>query len=352
MSGLSFLAGICLSVISVTIAEISCRNEAGDPVDWFVLYKLPMFQINKSAGSGLDYLYLDSKMQGWQLSKLQINMTESAVGQVLQQLYQTYNKNDTAYMMYNDAHPQDGNYTTKQGHTKGFLLLDKTQGFWLIHSVPHFPPFPENGYGYPSTGRLYGQTAICVTYKYDQFKEIGSQLLYYNPPVYNCSIPDMYKKELWSLNTICTGSRFPWIEQKRLIPLESAQGEQFLNFAKSKYYIDDIYTAWIAQQLKTNLLAESWKPKNTYLPSNCSLQYHVYNIKQIDLPMRSSFCSHYDHSKWCVSQTYKDQWTCIGDLNRYPYQIFRSGGFICTQNKIIYNAFRKMVADCYNCTSS
>lgn len=55
----------------------------------------------------------------------------------------------------------------------GFLLLDKSQGFWVIHSVPLFPPSPEDGYGYPSSGESFGQTAICITFKYDQFTEIG-----------------------------------------------------------------------------------------------------------------------------------------------------------------------------------
>lgn len=43
----------------------------------------------------------------------------------------------------------------------------------MIHSVPLFPPIPEDGYGYPSTGESFGQTAICITFKYDQFTEIG-----------------------------------------------------------------------------------------------------------------------------------------------------------------------------------
>ncbi|MEE6494668.1 hypothetical protein FKM82_001832 [Ascaphus truei] len=184
-------------------------------------------------------------------------------------------------MMYNDAPPGTKNFTTKRGHTKGILLFNKSQGFWLIHSVPHFPPFPEKGFGYPSTGRRYGQTAMCVTYRYDQFKEI------------------------------------------------------------------DIYAAWMAQKLGTHLLAETWQPD---LPSNCSLQHHIYNIGRIALPTLTSFYSRYDHSKWCVSQVHEDLWACIGDLNRNPQQIWRSGGFICTQNKSIYKAFRNLISYYKPCT--
>ncbi|KAM8931037.1 LOW QUALITY PROTEIN: deoxyribonuclease-2-beta [Pelodytes ibericus] len=349
MSGLCLVAALCVWLLSPVGAEISCRNEAGEAVDWFAVYKLPMYKIYKPAGSGLEYLYLDSTLQE-KLSRFLINTNKSEVGQVLQQLYQVYNKSDTVYMMYNDDPPGMKNFTFKRGHSKGTLLFDKSQGFWLIHSVPHFPPFPEDGFGYPATGRLYGQTAICVTYKYRQFQEIATQLLYYNPNVYNCSIPEPYREELWQMQTICQGSRFPWVNSTRQTSLKSAQGEPFLSFAKSKYFIDDIFAGWMAQKLGVDLLSETWQPRGEGLPLNCSLQHHVYNIKRITLPDRSSFYSHEDHSKWCVAKLQTQLWTCIGDLNRNPGQMWRSGGFICTQNKLIYSSFSNMVSYYQNCT--
>ncbi|XP_044156608.1 deoxyribonuclease-2-beta isoform X1 [Bufo gargarizans] len=348
MSGRCLWLLLCVFGVSLVTCEIACRNEDGDPVDWFVIYKLPVRLINRTGGPGVDYLYLDSKSQGWQVSKFLINMTQSAVAQVLQQLYQSYNRNDTAYMLYNDSPPGMNSSVTKRGHTKGALLFDKYQGFWLVHTVPHFPPFPEEGFGYPHTGRRYGQVALCVTYKYNQFKQIAAQLLYYNPNVYNCSIPDIYEKDLWGLYRICRGLRFPWIEATRLALLESAQGESFLNFAKSKFFQDDILTAWMAQKLQTDLLTETWQPKGTEVLSNCTLPWHVYTIKRIKF-LNYSFYSRHDHSKWCVSRRNKDMWTCIGDLNRYPEQIWRSGGFVCTQNKLIYTAFRNIVAYYSDC---
>nr|XP_033773094.1 deoxyribonuclease-2-beta [Geotrypetes seraphini] len=340
--GLSFL--ILIPDVLLWTPPISCRNEAGEPVDWFIVYKLPRYKMNESAGSGLDYMYLDPFSKNWELSQHLINMSQSAVGQTLEQLYKSYKsqENNTAYMMYNDAIPS-GNYSTKLGHTKGILFLDRSQGFWLIHSIPRFPPFPEHGYGYPSTGRRNGQTAICVTYSYDQFPKIATQLLYYNPNVYNCSIPDIFHLALSNLQKICLGSSLPWILDKHLTKLKSEGQENFLHFAKSHFFVDDIYVAWIAQNLETHLLAESWQPEEQELPSNCSLPHHVFNVKKIKSPFHSFFYSRNDHSKWCVSWQYKDQWMCIGDLNRATQQAWRSGGFICSQNQNIYKAFRSLV---------
>lgn len=348
---ISLLLLLLFSSVFLHAADISCRNEAGEPVDWFVLYKLPKYKNNKEAVTGLDYMYLDSQSLEWQMSNFLINMTDSALGVTLEQLYQTYAKqeNSTAYVLYNDASPNSRNYSTKPGHTKGCLLFDKSQGFWLIHSIPGFPPFPENGYSYPSSGKKNGQTVICVTYKYEQYSVIARQLLLYNPKVYNCSIPQIFQQELIHLQKICLGSHQPWVPRKSIEKLQSAQGELFVNFAKSHFYIDDIYVSWMAQSLETHLLTESWQHGRKELPSNCSLQYHVYNIKKIKLPDSSFFYSSYDHSKWCVSLKYEDQWTCLGDLNRTERQIWRSGGFICTQNPHIYKAFRNLVSYYQNC---
>lgn len=101
----------------------------------------------------------------------------------------------------------------------------------------------------------------------------------------------------------------------------------------------DIFSAWMAQSLKTHLLAETWHRRNHEFPSNCSLPYHVYNINRIRLGRKYSFSSYHDHSKWGVSKLSNSHWTCIGDLNRDPHQVFRGGGFICTRNWHIYQSF-------------
>ncbi|KAJ7332553.1 hypothetical protein JRQ81_014733 [Phrynocephalus forsythii] len=353
-------------------------------------------------GSGLEYMFMDALTPIWKRSEYFINMTESALGQTLQQLYQTYkfkasgnkfkqsrpekkkssktpelkswhetyleedsitiskgleehiiNKNSTAYVIYNDGPPNNMNYSWTRGHSKGFLFLDQDKGFWVIHSIPEFPPFPEDGYSYPHSGKYNGQTVICLTFRYDQFAEIDKQLLCYNPNIYNCSIAKAFQLELFNLQMMCTGSEPPPVPWKqRLIQLQTAQGEIVFNFAKTHSSHEDIYVAWMAQKLQTDFLIESWHHKGHGLFSNCSLPYHVYNIKQIKIPWNASFSSYFDHSKWCVSLKAKDQWTCIGDLNYAAYQAKRSGGFVCTQNRFIYKAFGSLVLQYYNCDPS
>ncbi|XP_010194008.1 deoxyribonuclease-2-beta [Colius striatus] len=345
---------LLLSSVPLWAVKISCRNEDGEAVDWFALYKLPKHVKGEIPMLGLEYMYMDALAPEWQLGKYLINMTQGALGQTLEQLYETYEskRSSIAYAIYNDEVPQSDSNASKRGHTKGFLLLDKSQGFWVIHSVPLFPPAPEDGYVYPDTGENYGQTAICLTFKYNQFTEIDQQMLSYNPGVYSCSIPSIFQADLPNLQKLCAGSRLPSVPLRHLSKLQSAQGETFLHFAKSHFFIDDIYVAWMAQELKADLLAESWQHSGQKLPSNCSLDYHVYNINQIGTPLNSTFNSINDHSKWAVSRNRDDQWTCIGDLNRAAEQAWRSGGFVCTQNEHIYKAFRNLIIYYESCAEA
>nr|XP_021482722.1 deoxyribonuclease-2-beta [Meriones unguiculatus] len=252
--------------------------------------------------------------------------------------------NATAYLLYNDGVPKSVTYSKKYGHTKGVLVWNRLQGFWLIHSVPWFPPVPEDGYSYPSSGRRNAQNGICITFKYDQFEEIDSQLLVSQPNIYSCFIPTTFHWELIYMPKLCAKSSSSSIPRRRLTILQSVHGHDFLHFAKSGSYSDDIFTAWMAQQLKTHLLVQTWQRKRQELPSNCSLPYHVYNVKIIQTASKYYFSSHLDHSKWCVStKDSKNHWTCIGDLNRSPTQASRSGGFICTRNPYLYQSFHKLV---------
>ncbi|XP_066228310.1 deoxyribonuclease-2-beta isoform X1 [Saccopteryx leptura] len=346
------LALLFLGFFGVLEATISCRNEEGDAVDWFAFYKLPKRQDKKSTTTGLEYLYLDSTTRSWRRSKQLMNTTESILGRTLEQLYEAYasKSNNTAYLMYNDGVPKSKNYSRKYGHTKGLLLWNRVQGFWLIHSIPNFPPIPEEGYDYPPTGRRNGQTGFCVTFKYKQYKAIDSQLLVCNPNIYSCSIPATFHQELIYMPQLCARTSSAEVPGQHLATLQSAQGQKFLHFAKSDSFLDDIFAAWMAPRLKTHLLTETWQRKRQELPSNCSLPYHVYNVKAIKISGQSYFNSSQDHAKWCISQKdTKNRWTCIGDLNRSPYQAFRSGGFICTQNKHIYQAFKGLVSYYENC---
>lgn len=52
----------------------------------FIVYKLPKYRID-DIGSGVEYMYLDSSKEGWEMSKYTINSSQGAITNTLNQLY-------------------------------------------------------------------------------------------------------------------------------------------------------------------------------------------------------------------------------------------------------------------------
>uniref|UniRef100_A0A672S462 Deoxyribonuclease-2-alpha n=1 Tax=Sinocyclocheilus grahami TaxID=75366 RepID=A0A672S462_SINGR len=141
----------------------------------FYLYKLP-HPHHEPVQEGLKYLFMDGESEGWMDGKTLVNDSQSAVGRTVGPLYEG---GDVGYILYNDQPPQKqklfGDATRSCGHTKGVVVFDKQQGFWLVHSTPHFPPPKSQGqFSYPASGISNGQNFICVTYPFERFQTIGT----------------------------------------------------------------------------------------------------------------------------------------------------------------------------------
>lgn len=45
----------------------------------------------------------------------------------------------------------------------GVLGFDKNSGFWLVHSVPKFPPYINKGLDFSGFSLTNGQTFLCMS---------------------------------------------------------------------------------------------------------------------------------------------------------------------------------------------
>ncbi|XP_075062760.1 deoxyribonuclease-2-alpha [Mixophyes fleayi] len=327
-------------------AAISCYGDQGKPVDWFIAYKLP--RQDHTPEGGMHYMYQDGNTGGWVRGSALMNSTKSAVGHTVDQLYKSSKSKDVAYVLYNDQPPMKMTNEVR-GHTKGVILLDKDQGFWLVHSTPHFPPDSSRQYEWPSNAFHNGQSFICVTYPFAQFKEIGKQLLYSTITPYDSSVPDSFSDDLVDLKSAAMKKEVtapPW---NRQFTLTSAGGKQFTSFAKHARFGDDLYSGWVSEALKSDLCVQFWLNSRGILPSNCSLAYHTYDIQEISFSSTIRFSSHIDHSKWCVTLSDTPGWACVGDMNRDKEEMQRGGGTVCSSDPTIWKSFRTLVSNYSKC---
>lgn len=201
MSKLALLLLFCslLSGVIAVAERLGCRDEAGNMVDWFYLYKLPNKLDEESSeeenveqsNSGLNYLFITPSSTQWALSSRLINATDSMPGRSLSPAYR--NNVDNFVLMYNDEPPNAKTDGTR-GHTKGVVIANDISGLWLVHSVPKYPPPVEDGhYDYPHTGTLYGQSFLCISFTAEQIEKVGKQLQFNEPHFYSSHVPEYLK---------------------------------------------------------------------------------------------------------------------------------------------------------------
>lgn len=324
---------------------LRCQGDSGQPVDWFVVYKLPAQSgPGDDAWRGLRYRYLDADSGGWRDGAGPINSSEGAVGRSLQPLYRG-NTSQLAFLLYNDQPPKSAwaPDASSRGHSKGILLLDLEGGFWLVHSVPRFPPPPSSGaYTWPHNAQTYGQTLICVSFPLTEFTKIGRQLAYIFPLVFNYKLDDIFVRKFPDLADVVKGQHIrqePWNSS---VMLTSQAGNTFQSFTKAAKFGDDLYSGWLAEALSTDLQVQFWPNSPGTLPSNCSGPWHVLNVNQTSFPGPAgpTFSASEDHSKWCVAP--RELWVCVGDMNRNHGEEHRGGGTLCTQLLALWKAFQPL----------
>lgn len=129
------------------------------------------------------------------MSDKNIGQADSLLGYTVSAAFAHINR---LVLAYNDE-PPGAKTDGLNGHTKGMVVANEEHGFWLIHSVPMFPNLDgDEGYAYPETGHLYGQSALCISVNGTQVNKIGKQLLYNEPHVYEFKVPDHLRCECQS----------------------------------------------------------------------------------------------------------------------------------------------------------
>lgn len=325
-------------------SDVTCRNDNGVSVDWYILYKYP-----QTIGGGLEYLYMDDSTNGWEHSS-KIISESGALKNTLKPLLDSYGKptTDFGYILYNDQPPGlDDDDSSSFGHSKGVVMLEEQTGVWLSHSTPRFPTYRNKNF-WPNNGNTNAQTFLCVTFPYAAFRVIGEQLKYIHVYPFDFHISTDFPEELECLTkSRCYPTTPPW---SRTVQLTSDKGRTFISFAKYKRFEKDIYSSLISEAVKKNLYVRTWgnPGPSQLLPPDCSTpNRYVYNVKEVELLKGAPFSDTNDHSKWCVTE---DGATfCIADLNRMESQKKRGGGAICTNDPGVGKAFYDLIKDAKKC---
>ncbi|OQR71217.1 deoxyribonuclease-2-alpha-like [Tropilaelaps mercedesae] len=369
---LAVSAGLLNPLLAQVVSHnVSCRNSKGEPVEWFIIYKVPESADNELPGfhkgpvydRGTEFGYFDSTMGhdaaladgtgGIAVEKN--NPLATSLAQIFRMSRVQANKRLT-YIVYNDQPPTEDGALVKRwkgvrslssGHSKGVVVLGAQTGLWLMHSIPHFPAGLFKGrYSYPSSGHVNGQTAICVTFNSSQIDTVAAHLRIQQPHLYESSASEAFRKQHPELDQLLKKnftSRAPFVLKGYLI---GADGTKFTLIAKSKRLNEDIYRNVIAPILKSDIYVETWRNgPGGKLSSDCKAPYHVLDVENIAIGIGNKtvrWSSSEDHSKWALADN--TDWICICSINRMISQFRRGGEAMCLQHQRLHKIFQKGIA--------
>uniref|UniRef100_A0A0N4ZCJ6 Deoxyribonuclease-2 n=1 Tax=Parastrongyloides trichosuri TaxID=131310 RepID=A0A0N4ZCJ6_PARTI len=346
---------LLLVASSTAYAALSCKDQNGNPVDYFLAYKMPKITGDNSVpgiSDGLAFYYLDANSQSFSPSTNSLDSQSQAFAYTLNQLYQASNPSSLGHFMWNDelpasATPRDMSnrvpfgeiHDVQFGHTKGTLFFDETSGVYLIHSIPKFPEI--SSYSYPSSGHTYGQSALCITINYNQVDIIGKQLYFNHPQLYNTNLPTSMASANLYLSKVLAGQYQTGSETTNIQTIKSRNGVSFTSFAKSADFNQDLYDKLVAPNLKAGLAVETWR-RGDLIPLDCSTTYKVADVETLQVSSTPVFKYTKDHSKVAISEDISNPYICIGDINRMTSQYVRGGGTTCFKNQYIWNQYSKI----------
>uniref|UniRef100_A0A914VEG9 Deoxyribonuclease II n=1 Tax=Plectus sambesii TaxID=2011161 RepID=A0A914VEG9_9BILA len=347
----SLVAAIQLAAYSVDAYE--CRDMSNQPVDWWMIYKLP-----KGSGTvpdGLGFYYMDVNRKSFTLSNVSLNLPNQAVAYTMAQYYNAMHDPNTFHVMYNDEPPgtrdveNDEEMAEKAvefGHTKGVSFFNSATGIWLVHSVPKFPD--PNSYSWPSSGLDYGQSMLCISMNYGQLASIGTQLLYNHPTIYSSQLPTSMVPANPDLAKVIGNQYQQGTPTSSIKNLVSSGGQAFTSFAKTADFKADLYDGIVAPTLSVSLLVETWR-RGSPIPLACNNRQTVLDVQDVHILQSPAFKYTKDHSKWAVSTSGGLPIVCIGDINRMTSQYVRGGGTVCIKDFYVWTAYKNTVVDTNHC---
>jgi len=333
---------VLLVLLSIDLAQsqIRCLDGSGNPVDWWISYKLPKLTTGHLT-SGKAYAYMDESTSQFTIPATDIDSPTSFLVRTLNQLYK--NTTHVGYVLWNDEAP-DGSTNNNKAHAKGIVVFDTSQGFFFRHSIPNFPPAKESGFSYPASGAIYGQTLICLTLDINTIDTVASQFLVNYPLVYSYGfVGDASKTQ--NIRNLAVGNHVT-AKSNSIVTIHTKKGLAVSDYAKSKEWDNDLWDSLVAPNVKQNFFVETWG--RPLMPSLCNAsKFHILNIKEVKVDSNAVFSETKDHAKWGISE--KGNTVCIGDINRMTSQRKRGGGTSCINVDKVYKQFSAIISAKENC---
>ncbi len=318
---------------------LSPLNENGRPVDWWFLYKVPrMVASSRSArATGYEYVYFDPRVGRVLPSSSRLTSGRGALDLTLGALFASP-RATTGWILYNDEMPACVRRSDRSalGHTKGVIAFDvkSESAFWLVHSWPQYSaPHVEK----PTP--MYGQTYLCVSLSLADARKLAAQMIdHQEPQTYLPRMPKMIDASD-TLARLAQPFKPAPVGDSDVLHLSTRGGHPFKVIAKNRKWGRDFWNDLVGPTLRADIDCETWIRGPIASTRDSDGVHKTIDIHYVDLrPLGApwSWPETHDHAKWAV--TTKNDWVCVGDINRMISQEKRGGGTVAIQHPMLWRA--------------
>ena len=327
--------------------EKVCRNPKGTAVDWYVIFFMP-----KSASSDgeIHYGYFDNTSSSLKYYLYEESTFPPSI--ITSYVIDNFESEDFNYFFWNDdLTVKDGeskSASSSKAHAKGSLVYDKTNGVFLLHSLPRFPTRTSENellIELPANAGSYGQHFLCISVTKTTAEKIAELLNYINISN-NFSVGQDYvntKSNEWITKLILNryNSSYPGELQTTI---KSKKGEEF-NFI-SKSHLNQItpYDTTLRKIYLDDFYVRTWT-KPSLAPAVCE-EYSLFNVEMVKYG-DFNYAKGNEHSKWAISVN--KYINCFGDLNHCESQQNRGGNIVCFENQKLHKVIMDAVLNIDSC---
>ena len=317
-----------------------CRNPKGAEVDWYVIFFMPT---SASSDGQIHYAYFDNTLNTLNYYLYE----ESSFPPTKITSYVTSSStSDFNYFFWNDdLTVKDGDSksaSSTRAHAKGSLVYDKSNGAFLLHSLPRFPTRTSTNEiltELPSNAGVYGQHFLCITVTKDTSEKIAELLNYINVSN-NASVKkDNVNSSANQWITALINNKFDSSYPKELqTTIKSKAGVDFNVISKNYLNTVTPYDTTVRSIYKDDFYVRTWT-KPSLAPAICE-EYSIFNVENVQFGSYG-YAKGKEHSKWAIS-VFK-YINCFGDLNHCESQANRGGNIVCFQNEKLHNIMKDAV---------
>lgn len=316
-------------------ASFSCIDDTGKAVDSWVVLK---------AATSFTYYTYNADSSSFVKSPYEVSQTTN--GCVMETVKQIYGSaaSSAAIGVYNDEPPTGSTADSSSAHAKGMLVTDANSGFFLVHSMPKWPPAMKNGPG-PFPDHDYGQSLMCITISAATADTISTHLIKANVFIYSQTITSSLAQQLPNFNAWLKGQQGTESasDESSTSEFQSLGGKTFTQFTKSGKCGKDLWDDLVAPYWKTPINVETWRNGvGGRMSSTCGgIPYPVYEIQGVKMSDGVSWDGTKDHSKWASGKSLKV--SCVGGINRMCSQEIRGGNAFCSTDPNLWAAFNAVI---------